>query len=78
MGTLGTIVVMPLLIPFCRMMYQLLKEKEYKIKESMKMMGLTDSAYFASWLFHYLIIFTFISVLSVYMMCISIWTNSSW
>jgi len=30
-----------------------LYEKETKIKEYMKIMGLSDSAYFASWIFHY-------------------------
>ena len=43
-------IIMPMLIPFCRLVYFLLTEKELKIKETMKIMGLTDAAYFTSWI----------------------------
>ena len=45
--------MMPLLIPYCRLIYALLVEKEIRIKETMKIMGLTDAAYFMSWIIQY-------------------------
>ncbi len=41
---------MPLLVPFARLIYFLLTEKEMKIKETMKIMGLGDAAYYLSWI----------------------------
>ena len=58
----GLFVCLPILIPFSRFLYFLLKEKEYKIKEYMKIMGLSESAYYVSWLTWYSIIFMFISL----------------
>jgi len=40
------------------MSYALLIEKEKKIKEGMKIMGLKDSSFYASWMLHYLMIYT--------------------
>jgi hypothetical protein len=33
--------------------YNMVKEKECRVRESMKMMGLVDTAYWLSWYFHY-------------------------
>ncbi len=63
MGSAGFFLFMPLIIPFCNLIYFLLSEKELKIKETMKIMGLTDSAYFLSWIIQYTLIFTSISFL---------------
>jgi hypothetical protein len=51
----------PVLIPFCRLIYYLIQEKEKKIKESMKIMGLYEGVYFTSWMLQYFVIFTIIS-----------------
>jgi ATP-binding cassette subfamily A (ABC1) protein 3 len=66
----------PLIVPFCRFTFFLLKEKESKIKESMKIMGLTEMAYWASWLFHYFLYFTLISLLDT-LIITTILTDSS-
>lgn len=67
-GGLGAGYIFPFIVPFCRFLYYLLKEKETKIKESMKIMGLTEGAYFASWLFHYFVYFTLITCVLAYML----------
>ena len=55
----------PLLIPYLRMSNNLISEKEKKIKEGMKMMGLTTTAFYLSWIIFYLIVYAVISVLYV-------------
>lgn len=44
-----------------RTAYRIVAEKESKVKESMRMMGLKDTAYWLSWLTYYTIINTLIS-----------------
>lgn len=45
------------------MTYQIVEEKEKKIKESMKIMGLSDSAFYLSWVFFYGIIYIIVALL---------------
>lgn len=52
-----------MILPFLRMCYGLLIEKEKKIREGMKIMGMKDSSFYLSWIFYYMIIYTFISIL---------------
>ena len=47
--------------PMYRTAYRIVAEKESKVKESMRMMGLKDTAYWLSWLTYYTIINTQIS-----------------
>ena len=61
-SSLDTFIVFPVLMPFCCLLYYLLNEKEYRLKEYMKIMGLTDTAYYASWLFHYNIYFIVLGI----------------
>lgn len=49
-STLGIFYMLSFLYPVSRMIRALVLEKEQKIKEGMKMMGLTDFAYNLSWL----------------------------
>ena len=44
--------------------FHLVKEKESRTKESMRMMGMTDTAYWLSWFVYYTMINTLISTLS--------------
>ena len=75
-NVLPLLLVIPLLFPFMRMCYMLITEKEKKIKEGMKMMGLSDMAFYLSWIIYYTVIYTIISVLWTIIMS-SVWTNSS-
>jgi ATP-binding cassette subfamily A (ABC1) protein 3 len=77
MGSSGFFLFMPLIIPFCNLIYFLLSEKELKIKETMKIMGLTDSAYFLSWIIQYGLIFTSISFLVTCIVVITVAQNSN-
>lgn len=54
-------VVFPWIVLFLRFLYRLLYEKERKITEGMKMMGMNNTAFYSSWLLTYGII-SFLSV----------------
>jgi len=43
-----SVVFQPMITPFLIFLFQLLTEKKEKIKEYMKIMGLTDTAYYSS------------------------------
>lgn len=57
------LVVIAVLYPVANVIGVLVKEKELKIKEGLKMMGLTGAAHTASWAFHFTCLFFFISLL---------------
>ena len=59
------LVVFAVLYPVSNVITSLVKEKELRIKEGMKMMGLTDAAHTASWVFHFTVLFFCTSVLLV-------------
>lgn len=50
--------------PLYRTVYRIVQEKESRVKESMKMMGLSDKAYWASWFTYYTTVNFVISFLS--------------
>lgn len=50
--------------PVYNTVFHLVKEKESRTKESMRMMGMTDTAYWLSWFCYYTLINTAISTLS--------------
>ena len=60
---MASLIVLPLIIVFLRMTYGLLQEKEKKIKEGMKIMGMNDSSFYLSWLIYYEIIYFIISLI---------------
>ena len=68
-GAFGVYLVLPLMIIFLRMTYGLLIEKEKKLREGMKMMGLKNTAFYSSWIITYLIIYTVISIIATILLC---------
>lgn len=46
------------------MTYAIINEKEKKLREGMKMMGLNNTSFYLSWIIQYLIIYTFISIIA--------------
>jgi ATP-binding cassette subfamily A (ABC1) protein 3 len=53
------------------MTYALLYEKEKKLKEGMKMMGLNNSSFYLSWMITYLIVYTIISIIASLLLSIN-------
>ena len=74
-GKMATLIVLPLIIVFLRMTYGLLQEKEKKIKEGMKIMGMNDSSFYLSWLIYYEIIYFIISLIVSYILNASVAKN---
>lgn len=74
-GKMGSLIVLPLIIVFLRMTYGLLQEKEKKIKEGMKIMGMNDSSFYLSWLIYYEIIYFIISLIVSYILNASVAKN---
>ena len=60
---MATYIVLPLIIVFLRMTYGLLQEKEKKIKEGMKIMGMNDSSFYLCWMIYYELIYLIISLI---------------
>lgn len=58
--------------PVYNMVFMLVKEKESRIKESMRMMGMKDSAYWLSWYVYY----TAVSSVIVFLAWIVLLINS--
>lgn len=52
-GLLGFFVVLPMLMPYLRLTYAILVEKEKKIKENMRNMGLSLTPYYLAWIIFY-------------------------
>ena len=50
--------------PVYNCVFHLVKEKESRAKESMRMMGMTDTAYWLSWFVYYTMVNTIISTLA--------------
>ena len=59
--TLPLFIIISYIVPVSRMISNVVSEKETRIKEVMMMMGMTNSAYWASWVTYY---FCFYSVLA--------------
>ena len=50
------------LVPFSRMIASIVYEKEYKIKEMMMMMGLSNFVYWMSWITYYFILYVILAI----------------
>lgn len=60
-GVLTFFILVMYIPPVYRTVYRIVAEKESRVKESMKMMGLSDCAYWMSWFTYYTIVNTLIS-----------------
>ncbi|CAM9259808.1 unnamed protein product [Ectocarpus sp. 4 AP-2014] len=63
--TFAILVVISVMFPVANTLSHLVKEKELRIKEGLKMMGLTGLAHTASWVFHFVCLFFCVSLLMV-------------
>lgn len=63
--TFAILVVISVMFPVANTLSHLVKEKELRIKEGLKMMGLTGVAHTASWVFHFACLFFCVSLLMV-------------
>ena len=57
-------IVVGYMCPLCLYIYRMVSEKESGAKEGMKIMGLTDSIYYASYFLQYLLISLFVSIIN--------------
>jgi len=62
---LGLFLVIAFMWPFSRMVRNMVEEKEKKLAEGMKMMGLRNSAFWMSWVVTYLVGFTLVCILVI-------------
>ena len=76
-ATLPLFLLSMYILPVYNMVFLIVKEKESKAKESMRMMGLTDLPYWLSWLVYYSIINTVISIIAWAVLEINVITASS-
>jgi len=60
----SALIDLPMLLPYLRMVNGIMSEKEKRIKEGMKIMGLNSSAFFFSWFITYFIVFTLVSIIT--------------
>ncbi|CAG9326092.1 unnamed protein product [Blepharisma stoltei] len=60
-NTLPFFLIISYLVPVCRMISLIVQEKEYKIKEMMMIMGLSNKAYWLSWITYYFSVYTLIA-----------------
>lgn len=67
-----------MILPFLRLSYGLMIEKEKKIREGMKIMGMNNSAFYISWILYYAFIYTIISLLIAAILKGSVFPNSDY
>lgn len=77
-SNMGVYIVLPMILLYLRMTYGLLIEKEKKIREGMKVMGMSDASFYVSWIIYYLIIYTLASILVASALKGSIYYSSDW
>lgn len=66
------------IMPIHRMIMRIVSEKYSKIREVMRMMGLSDTIYWLSWFIFYTIIVTIISIASTAIICSKVFPHSNW
>ena len=76
-GLLPLITLLAYIPPVYYVVFLLVKEKESGVKESMRMMGMTDSPYWMSWWVYFTTMNTIVSLLIWGVLCINIVNYSS-
>jgi ATP-binding cassette subfamily A (ABC1) protein 3 len=75
-GVLGFFMFVTSMVPVARMIGRIVTEKESKVREAMKMMGLSDTPYWVSWVIMYTLIY-FISAIGCTLVGIPIFKYSN-
>ena len=70
-------VLVMFILPVYRTLQRILSEKESRARESMKMMGLSDSSYWLSWFTYYFFVVTVIAILCTILLSINVVKYSS-
>ena len=76
-GVLPLLLLLIFIPPVYNMVFLLVKEKESRIKESMRMMGMRDSAYWLSWYAYYTMVSTLIVFLAWLVLLVNCMSNSN-
>mmetsp|Transcript_117056 Transcript_117056/g.162749 ORF Transcript_117056/g.162749 Transcript_117056/m.162749 type:complete len:103 (-) Transcript_117056:142-450(-) len=70
-GIFSFMIVLIYIPPVYRTTYRIVEEKETKVRETMKIMGLNYSAYWLSWFCYYTLVNTVLSTLTIGVMYIN-------
>ncbi|CAD8082367.1 unnamed protein product [Paramecium sonneborni] len=77
-GAYGIYLALPLMIVFLRMTHGIIYEKEKKLREGMKIMGLSNTQFYLSWIIQYVLIYGIISILAIAILKSMIFVESGW
>ena len=77
-GRSNIFTIIAYVLPFLKLIYYIMYEKERKIKEGMVMMGMSESAFYTSWLLTYFILFLVLSLINSALLKIYIFTFSDY
>lgn len=67
---LARAIMLMFIVPVFRLTYRMVAEKETRVRESMRMMGLTEFSYWFSWALYWILINTYISIVSVIILAV--------
>jgi len=77
-GRSNIFTIIAYVLPFLKLIYYIMYEKERKIKEGMIMMGMSQSAFYLSWLSTYFLIFLILSLINAGLLKVFIFTYSNY
>ena len=77
-GKANIFTIIAYLLPFLKLIYCIVYEKEKRIKEGMKMMGMDETAFYLSWLLVYFLLFMFLSIINSLLLNLIIFTFSNY
>lgn len=79
-GVLPLFLLFMYIVPVFNCVSLLVKEKESRVRETMRMMGMTDFPYWMSWFVYYTVVNTILSLIAWLVLCINVFgpTNPLW